>query len=122
MDKSIIAKIQSFGFDVYMRDPDNTFLYFTDGTNIGYLQDSSWDGLSLSTVHAPNQTTGTGFQVEGHTDKLTKEALMDAFALAPGWASGSQRASVKKYPNMEAFLRSSSFHGEYKLVPKIHTD
>jgi hypothetical protein len=118
MDKSIIAKVQSFGFDVYMRNVDDTWLYYTDGTNIGYLQVGGVMGLSLSTVHVPNRTTGTGFAVEGHEDMLTEAALKGAFIQAPGWAYSDDRASVEKYRDMTQFIKSSAFNQAYTLVPK----
>lgn len=113
LDPEIVATIAAIGFDVYQTsDPYwRTYLYFTDGQRIGYLQRGDFGGLTLSTVHVPNKTTGTGFCVTDDRDPpltLTLAELERAFALAPNWASGRQhRETVRKWPNMAAFLKSN---------------
>ena len=114
-----IDQITAAGFDVYMRDPSDTYCYFTDGTRIGYLQLGRLEGLSLTTVHKPNTQTGTGFGVIqglGHLDRKTLEL---AFVTYPNWPLYPEhRASVHKYKDMAAFLKADHWNSTYKLVAK----
>jgi hypothetical protein len=119
MDHRIIAAVQGHGFDVYMRKPSDTWLLFTDGKNLGYLQEDRLEGIALSTVHIPNQTTGTGFRIDTDAGELTREKLLECFCTAPSWASGRARASVKKWPSVAAFIASNGFNREYRLIPGV---
>lgn len=116
--QSVIDAVAAAGFDVYMRDPKDTYLLFTDGNNIGYLQDDRLAGYCISTVHMPNTTTGTGFQIERHVSEFTPEMLRRAFVGAPPWAARRELGSVRKYRDMEHYLRSDSWHAGYRLVAK----
>lgn len=120
MDKEIIAKVQSFGFDVYMRNPDrDTWLLFTDGKHIGYLQYLPMEGFTLSTVHKPNHETGTGIQVKREADSFDKEDLERCFGLAPGWLRHSSLASIVKWQDIDEFRSANSFNAAYRLVPPV---
>lgn len=116
MDTAVIAKVQSFGFDVYMRKTTDSWLIFTDGKNVGYLQDGGF-GFTLTTVHAPNSTSGTGYQIERDVPAFDKAMLERCFLLAPLWAATRDIQSVRKYRDIEAYRASSSFCSEYGLVP-----
>ena len=98
------------GFDVYMRKPSDTYAYFTNGKNIGYAQLDRFHGISLSTVHIPNQTSGTGFSL-GEPESLERAYLETAFQIAPDWAGGSSRQSVRKWPTLYAFLDANKWGG-----------
>lgn len=114
----IIAAVSTAGFSVYMRNERDSWLYFTDGNRIGYLENSRGAGIKLVTVHIPNTTTGTGFGIAdglGVAD-LTRDKLSEALVTAPHWASSRDVASVSKWPNFEALKASSRFNGEYRLV------
>lgn len=104
--------IAALGFDIYQSNGPHwqSYAYFTDGENIGYIENSRLRGLCLSTVHVPNRTTGTGFAMTGDRDTvtLTREYLSQTFVHAPVWASGGDRASVTKWKSFEAFLKSQS--------------
>lgn len=116
LDTAIPAIIKA-GFSVYMRNPDDTWLYFTDGTRIGYLQASRMgSAYSLSTVHVPSSQHGTGFAAgELQSDnELTAETLSRAFMHAPHWAHDT--GSVRKWRDFEAFKKSSRFNADYNLV------
>lgn len=117
---SVIAKVQSLGFDVYMRSPDDTWLLFVDGDRIGYLQCGHFGGYSLSTVHKPNRTTGTGFQilVDVDLEGLDRDALERALVSAPHWANGPERQSVSKWKGIDEYRAGGLFNAEYKLVEK----
>lgn len=111
IEPEVLDAIAQLGFDVYQAVPAyqgmrRSYLFFTDGQHIGYLQTGEAGGLELSTVHIPNRTTGTGFKM-GEAKELTREVLETAFLNAPGWAYGRDRASVCKWPSVEAWLQSA---------------
>lgn len=114
MDQKIIDAVAGAGFDVWMRDPKDSWLLFTDGKNIGYLQADRLAGYILTTVHMPNKSTGTGFQIERHVSSFDKETLSRAFIHAPDWARGD-RASVIKYRDIEHLRAANSFNAAYQL-------
>ena len=107
--------IKAAGFKAYMRGPSDTWIFFTDGTRIGYLQNDRLEGFKLATVHVPNQTTGTGFSL-GPVEKLDKATLETSFATAPPWAYRRDVESVRKWQNWEDLRRSSTFNLEYAEV------
>lgn len=120
MDKKIIAKVQSFGFDVYMRNPEqDTWLLFTDGKHIGYLHYHPMEGFTLSSVHKPNMTTGTGILVKRAADSFDKEDLERCFAVAPGWLPRDGITSIVKWRDMGEYRQASSFNADYRLVPHV---
>ena len=106
--KETIEAIKSLGFKVYQSpDPDwRTYLFFTDGDRIGYLQKGDGGELSISTVHKPNRQTGSSFGM-GDLSGITREGLEVAFRHAPGWAYSVDRAATHKWPTVEAFLSKS---------------
>lgn len=104
-----INTIKAQGYRVFVRDDNPTYCFFTDGTRIGYAQ---WGGYrqSVSSVHMPNKTTGTGF---GVADEITPTTLAAALNRPyPHWASAADRASVKKYADMDAYLKASKWNSE----------
>jgi len=115
MDTKIIQAVIDAGFTPYMRDTSDTYMHFTDGTRIGYLQKGRFGGVSVSTVHVPNKSTGTGFGI-AQDESLSKELLESALIHAPHWASSFDRQSVKKYPTIAAFLAASRWNMDYKPV------
>jgi hypothetical protein len=115
----VISTIAALGFDVYQcASPDwRSYLYFTDGTRIGYMQ-TDLGGLRLTTVHVPCKECGTGFGVD-FSGALTREELSRAFMVAPAWASPVDRAAVRKWPSMAAFIDSpSNRYAKLELVAK----
>lgn len=101
--------IAAAGFAVYMPTAGmQTYAFYTDGTRIAYLQRGYFGGFDLSSVHVPNRNSGTGFRIAeglGLSD-LTRDKLEQAFVTAPAGASTTDRASVVKWRDMEAFLAS----------------
>jgi len=103
--------IAALGFDVY-QNPDphwRSYAYFTDGKHIGYFENDRFRGFKLSTVHIANKSTGTGFGLTDGTEtvEFTREGLERAFIGAPVWANSVERDSVRKFDNMEHFLKCS---------------
>ena len=105
-----IELIISMGLRVFARDTKNqTYCFFTDGVHIGYAQWSDYR-TSASTVHKPSKAVGTGFKV---ADEITPESLIAALnTIAPHWASDSDRASVRKYRDINEYLQASKWNSE----------
>ena len=111
--KTPIQIMPETGLRAFTRGAENpTYCYFTDGEYIGYAQ---WgDGCSVSTVHKPNKLTGTGFAIANEISKFT---LIDAMrTFAPKWASNTNTDSVRKYINIDDYLRYSKWNSEFKEV------
>jgi len=116
MDTSTIETVQSFGFDVYMRDTADTYMFFTDGKNIGYLQYNRPEGFTLNTVHIPNADTGTGLSVARHLGGFTERELRECFLLNPiGYRFRSE--PPKKWRNWLHFENSSKWNKSFHKVP-----
>jgi hypothetical protein len=92
--QQVIDNLKGRGYDVYGPAPLTTYVYFTDGKRIGYVQYADFSGVKYTTVHRPNRRTGTGFEAVGASQALD---------FAPHWASQSDRESVEKYENFEVF-------------------
>ena len=104
MDANTIAKVQGFGFDVYMHKPDSSWLVFTDGNRIGSLGMDRFGGFNLNTIHKPNTTSGTAFSMHSEVGDFDKSMLEDCFNTGPHWAF-QHFNSVKKYKNIEEYLK-----------------
>ena len=99
---ALISHLNSLGYDVYMRNPSDTYANFTDGTRIGYVQWS--DGIvKYSTVHVPNRQVGTGFEASDAEDAID--------TICPSWAK-RDAGNVRTWRNWE------EVHREYSLVSK----
>lgn len=114
MNQEVVDAVAAAGFDVWMRDPKDSWLLFTDGQRIGYLQADRLAGYTISTVHMPNTSTGTGFQIERHVSTFDKETLSRAFIHAPDWCRGDA-SSVRKYRGIEHYRSANSFNAAYQL-------
>lgn len=113
MDAAVIAKVKAAGFDVYMRNPNDTYLYFTDGQNIGYLQNGRAGGYDINTINKPDRTAGTGANIAQALtiQGMTAESLARAFAFSASWQS---REGIVKFKDMEAFLKSNSWNAGFQ--------
>lgn len=104
-----VALIKSLGFRVFVSDVNApTYCHFVKDNKIGYIQaDHATGTFSLTTVHKPNQRTGTGFSVARDLTAadLTAATLRKAFVMYPDWAWCTDRESVQKYKNVEEFLK-----------------
>ena len=106
IDDATLDAIAAEGVKVYMPEKGmQTYLFYTDGTRIGYLQRGTFGGWSISTVHIPNRESGTGFGM-GEMDEFIPERLKDGFVHAPSWANKPERESVVKWKDMDEFLAS----------------
>lgn len=119
MEREIIDAVTKAGFDVYMRNEADTWLLFTDGTHIGYIERNRLNGgVRLGSVHKPSREHGTGFEIAPHLPlhNVNREHLLEAFKLAPSWARDV--GSVKKFHSFEAYRSANSFNAEYRLVAR----
>ena len=113
----MIELIKACGYRVFIR-PNKyghapEYCFYTDGTRIAYAQWSRGES-HISTAHMPNTQTGTGYIF---ANQIKAETL--AYALgchSPSWASGSDRASVKKWKDWNTFHQSSAFNSELTEV------
>lgn len=92
--QEIITHLKAQGFKVYGPEQLSSYVYFTDGTCIGYAQQDSMRGTRYATVHMPNKTSGTGFEARD-----PKAAL----GFAPQWVFQRDLNSVVKYRDFEHF-------------------
>lgn len=126
MRREVIEKVKSLGYAVYMRDLKDTYLIYTDGRRIAYLEDARnpFTGISISTKHRPNTTTGTGLDVYRHIQlsDVTKEALELALRPLPfgpnshGMKKGDADTIIP-YNGIEEFRQESRFNEKYKRIP-----
>lgn len=107
--KEIIEKVKGLGFKVYGMK-EKTWIYFTDGKRIGYIQGGPCSFHALS-VHVPSHDNGTGFQMLEFLDaeELTIDKLSIAFDLLPNFYVYNKEG-VKKWKDWEAFQNSSVFN------------
>jgi hypothetical protein len=107
----VLDAIAAQGFDIYQSsDPRwQSFAFFTRGDNIGYFENDRLRGWRLSTVHIPNSQTGTGYSMTDDRDtvELTRDYLSRAFVSSPAWARSADRASVRKWPSVDAWLKAN---------------
>lgn len=94
--RAVIDQLKERGFDVYGPEQLTTYVWFTDGSNIGYVQYSGMRGTAYSTVHKPCRECGTGFQAEN---------AQEALGFAPRWASAADIKAVHKYQDIEEFKK-----------------
>lgn len=118
MKQEIIDHVANLGFDVYMRDPKDTWLIFVEGDKLGMLDMPRGRGFGLTTVHKPNQTTGTGFRIADDLSDLDAATLRTALVFAPGWASSRDMASVVKYKGIDDYRKRDSWNAGYQLAAK----
>lgn len=115
----ILDAIAALGFDVYQSsDPRwQSYAFFVEGDGIGYIENDRLYGLTLSTVHIPNRTTGTGYSLRDTAGpfEMTRQYLSLAFMHSPAWASDAMRKSVAKWPSVDAFLKERGA-GRFILV------
>lgn len=114
----LIDMAKRAGFRVYQRDPEkDTWFYFTDGTHIGYCQFPDRLPSSLTTVHQPSTSAGTGFAFADGPEVTAESMKQCAHTHCPAWFNRTGwSSSVHKFRDWEHFTRSSKFNSEYRLV------
>lgn len=106
--------IKSIGYRVFIRPNGHnpTYCFYTDGERIAYAQ---WGSINsgVSSVHKPNQYSGTGYHVSGIIDADTLKRALSCHC--PGWDQG-QSGTVKKYKNMQEYLDSSLWNSSLQEI------
>ncbi len=92
----LIENLKEKGLQVFGPEKLSSYVFFTDGTRIGYVQYNPVGGVKYSTVHKANKQTGTGFEAQD---------AQAAMGFAPHWASESDRQSVVKYRDFAEFQK-----------------
>jgi len=104
-------QIKGLGYKVYI-SKDVYFQYgyiVNEKDEIGYFQlDDFGTGVVFSTKHKPANGIGCGFGLDdsfnGHRE-ITKELVDRCFAIAPNWATRSERQKVVKWTATEYLSR-----------------
>lgn len=114
----LMALAHKLGCKVYQRDANaDTWFYYTDGTNIGYVQFPRNESSSLSSVHMPNHTSGTGFRVTNSWDVINETSMRNAMMMVtPHWATGGQAKATVKWRNWDAFHAATAYSKGYAEV------
>jgi hypothetical protein len=94
--REVIDSLKEKGYEVYGPEKLTSYVYFTDGTHIGYVQYNPVGGVSYSSVHMPCRECGTGFQAQD---------AQEALKLAPSWAYKRDTDAVRKYKDFATFKR-----------------
>jgi hypothetical protein len=94
----LIDSLKEKGLQVFGPEKLTSYVFFTDGTRIGYGQYNNVGGVKFSTVHKANKYTGTGFEAQD---------AQAALGFAPHWASESDRQSVVKYRDFAEFQKKN---------------
>lgn len=118
MKPEIINRIRELGYRVYMRSPNDSYLYYTEAIGgrgrIAYLQDDGRGNVTLHTVHKPNRESGTGFRVaEWLADPLTRDELELGFDFQPSWWRGP---APQKFKSIEDFRAANDWNAEFHEV------
>lgn len=92
--QQLIDDIKAEGLQVFGPENLTSYVWFTDGTRIGYGQYNNFDGAKFSTVHKACRECGTGFQAD---------SIEQALSFAPSWASSADRSAVRKYKDFDEF-------------------
>lgn len=123
MERHIIEKIQGFGYSVYMRNENDSFLVYTDGKRIAYLEAPRYQhgGINIGTKHKPAKEIGSGFSVyrdisDFDKDHLEKALEPCAFGIRAYGLPASAADRVVPYAGIDDLRASSRFDAEYKLV------
>lgn len=89
------------------------YVYFTDGTRIGYCEYNQLEGFCFSTVHKPSRQNGTGGSVVRGLDYYEGIAdyIPQSMAYVPSWWNCGQ---VEKYRDFEQFNKNR--HSQKPLI------
>lgn len=96
--QQLIDDIKADGLQVFGPEKLTSYLYFTDGTRIGYAQYDRVMGFQYSTVNKRGKQCGTGFRAD---------SVEQALAVIPSWANSADRSMVRKYKDFEEFKKNN---------------
>ena len=114
----MIARLQGMGFTVYRRGENDTYMFYSDGTRIGYIQRERFGGWSVSTVHVPNRHTGTGISWHKDLDWPTDAQILDGFrSELPSYCRVADAKATRKYRDVNEWLNRDSWNRGYRVEP-----
>lgn len=91
--QELIDRLKADGLKVYGPEKLTTYVYFTDGTRIGYAQVGR-QGEQYATVHKTSANIGTGFAADSPEEALS---------FAPAWVREGLRRCVRKFASFAEF-------------------
>ena len=94
-----LAKL--IGCRVFSNPEAPTFIYYSDGVNIGYCQFNR-EGVELVTVHKPNRYSGTGFQYAKSYENGDATAMMQCMLRRV--PDGFSDIGLEKWRDLQEFL------------------
>lgn len=88
-----------------------SYFFFSEGNDIGYVQEDFFGGLKFSTVHRSNAVTGHGFALTDndhrHFEVPSLREARKAFCVFPAWCRNTkEQNSVIKFKSPEEWLES----------------
>lgn len=92
--QNLITEAKEQGFTVYAPKELGTYFYFSKDDRIGYCQLDRLTGVSFSTVHKANRTSGTGYKADSFDQALQNRS---------NWASSGD--PVVKYASLDEFIK-----------------
>jgi len=111
MDKDIIKTVMDAGYEVWMRDPGDTWLMYTDGVRVASVDQSFMRPPRISTAYKPNKEYGSGFVVvSGDLSPRQLEAGLD---LAHKMA---REGKVRAWNSWEEFHKDNLSNAGYKRI------
>ena len=105
-----IDSIKGFGFKVYQRKDSDSWVYYTLNDSIAYLENAYFGGFNISSVHIPNVSTGSGYQIKRDV-VLDKWNLMQGFS-GPSWTN----CRSNPFKDMDSFINSCAFNNSYREI------
>lgn len=103
--KQVADELVEAGYRVFHpEDPYwQTYLFFSDGKRIAYVEDNQLRGIQFSSVHVPCSYNGTGFACD------SKGSIVDRAKVALDTYNPFGTGSVQKYRDLEHFLSKRTF-------------
>ena len=115
---SYCNQIKKLGYRVFVsKNNEYNYAYFTDGINIGNCYLNDMGGISFSTVHVPNTSSGRGFAIDNKNNcffKFTRSEIINSFVVVPSWYFGGCSKGIKKY-TFEQFKNKKDFERVIEL-------
>jgi hypothetical protein len=107
--ENFIALLKLNGFEIYSsaKKENLTYFYFIKNGNIGYCQEDL-AGVSLSTVHKPSCTYGTGRRLYLMNNTPTIEQAVSCFAI--------NETDAQKYSSFDEFKKQYPMLRYYQLI------
>ena len=94
----LIQTLKSQGYKVYAPEKISSYVFFTDGVNIGAVQIDRLEGIKYCTVHKASSEHGTGYHVNNAYEALN--------VIVPSWGRRDCFPPIK-YKNIEEFISKS---------------